>query len=182
MTRNISFCISMAALGVALSTGDGVAQTAQPLQTDPVKVTAPAPSLTAPSMEDVRQQMYRTPGGVEVVPAEAFRDQRSATVKDSIIDDAFYGSCDVDDRALARTLLQPEPLLPLTTPLSLTPDRFGRIPRVYIECLQDRAIGLATQRRMIEALPCQRVLSMDSDHSPFFSAPDELVRHLLSVR
>ncbi len=109
-------------------------------------------------------------------------DQRSATVKGSIIDEAFYGSCDADDRALARTLLQPEPLLPLTTPLSLTADRFGRVPRVYIECLQDRAIGLAMQRRMTQESPCQRVLSMDSDHSPFFSAPDELVRHLLSVR
>jgi len=108
-------------------------------------------------------------------------DQRSATVNDSIIDAAFYGSCDADDRALARTLLQPEPLLPLTTPLSLTADRFGRVPRVYIECLRDRAIGPLMQRRMIEASPCQRVLSMDSDHSPFFSAPDELARNLLSL-
>ncbi len=84
MTRNIAFYASAAALGAALLAGNAMAQTASPLQTDPVKVTAPAPSLTAPSMEDVRQQMYRTPGGVEIVPAEAFRDQRSATVKDML--------------------------------------------------------------------------------------------------
>lgn len=109
------------------------------------------------------------------------QDQRSATVKDEIIDMAFYGGCDANDRALARTLLLPEPLLPLTTPLHLTTERFGRVPRVYIECLQDRAITPAMQRRMIDASPCQRVISMNSDHSPFFSAPDELVNHLLSV-
>ncbi len=109
------------------------------------------------------------------------QDQRSATVKDEVIDMAFYGGCDANDRALARTLLLPEPLLPLTTPLHLTTERFGRVPRVYIECLQDRAITPAMQRRMIDASPCQRVISMNSDHSPFFSAPDELVNHLLSV-
>lgn len=108
-------------------------------------------------------------------------DQRSATVKDEAIDAAFYGNCDANDRALARTLLQPEPLAPLTTPLHLTADRFGRVPRVYIECLRDRALSPALQQRMINASPCQRVITMDSDHSPFFSAPDELVNHLLSV-
>ena len=108
-------------------------------------------------------------------------DQRSATVKDETIDEAFYGGCDANDRALARTLLQPEPLAPLTTPLHLTADRFGVVPRVYIECLRDRAVGPAMQRRMINASPCHRVITMDSDHSPFFSSPDELVGHLLSV-
>jgi len=108
-------------------------------------------------------------------------DQLSATVQDVVINAAFYGGCNADDRALARTLLQPEPLVPLTTPLQLTPERYGRVPRVYIECLQDRAVSPAMQRRMNDASPCQRVISMDSDHSPFFSAPDELVGHLLSV-
>jgi pimeloyl-ACP methyl ester carboxylesterase len=108
-------------------------------------------------------------------------DQRSVTVSDAVIDLAFYAGCDADDRALARTLLQPEPLAPSATPIHVTPERFGRVPRVYIECLQDRAISPSMQRRMIDASPCQRVISMNTDHSPFFSAPDELVRHLLTV-
>ncbi len=108
-------------------------------------------------------------------------DQLSATVQDAAINPCFYGGCGADDRVLARTLLQPEPLAPLATPLKLTPERYGRVPRVYIECLQDRAVSPAMQRRMIDASPCQRVISMDCDHSPFFSAPDELVSHLLSV-
>ena len=108
-------------------------------------------------------------------------DQRSATVADTIIDDAFYASCPADDRALARTLLQPEPLAPLATSVHVTPERFGRVPRIYIECLQDRAISPAMQRQMIDASPCQRVITMATDHSPFFSAPDDLVHHLLTI-
>ena len=108
-------------------------------------------------------------------------DQRSATVADTIIDDAFYSGCPADDRALARTLLQPEPLAPLATPVHVTQERFGRVPRIYIECLQDRAISPAMQRQMIDASPCQRVITMATDHSPFFSAPDDLVHHLLTI-
>jgi hypothetical protein len=48
------------------------------------------------------------------------------------------------------------------------------VPRVYIECLRDRAIPPALQRQMHSASPCQRLLALDTDHSPFFSKPDEL--------
>jgi hypothetical protein len=34
----------------------------------------------------------------------------------------------------------------------------------------------------VNAMPCQEVISMDTDHSPFFSAPDELTGHLLSLQ
>jgi len=108
-------------------------------------------------------------------------DQKSATVREDVIDPAFYGACNDEERTLSRLLLQPEPLAPLATPIHVTPDWFGRVERVYIECLQDRAIGPAMQKRMHDASPCQRVITMDTDHSPFFSAPDELVAHLLSV-
>jgi len=33
----------------------------------------------------------------------------------------------------------------------------------------------------VKAMPCQRIMSMDTDHSPFFSAPDELTAHLLAL-
>jgi hypothetical protein len=34
---------------------------------------------------------------------------------------------------------------------------------------------------MYTALPCRKVLSLDADHSAFFSRPAELVSHLLSL-
>ena len=78
-------------------------------------------------------------------------------------------------------MLVPQPSGPLMAPMNTTEENFGRVPRVYIECLQDGALGLAYQRDMQSNLPCGRTISMDTGHSPFLSAPQELVWHLVSV-
>ncbi len=93
----------------------------------------------------------------------------------------FYGDCSQEDVARAISLLVPQPLAPGGTPVSITAERFGRVSRVYIECLLDRAIPPASQKRMYTATPCQSILSMQTSHSPFFSAPQQLVRHLTSL-
>jgi pimeloyl-ACP methyl ester carboxylesterase len=101
-------------------------------------------------------------------------DKSSSTMRTEVLREAFYGECSGDDVALARLCVQPEPTLPLATPVKLSAENFGRVPRVYIECLRDRAIPPALQRQMHSASPCQRLLALDTDHSPFFSKPDEL--------
>jgi pimeloyl-ACP methyl ester carboxylesterase len=92
---------------------------------------------------------------------------------------ALYADCAEDDVALARALLAPEPIGPTNTPICTTAERFGRIPRAYIELLQDRAVSPRLQRTMYTALPCRNVLSIDAGHSAYFSRPDELTRVLL---
>jgi hypothetical protein len=69
----------------------------------------------------------------------------------------------------------------IVSPVNYTKENFGRIPRVYIECLQDRAIPLALQKRMYTETPVTQVVTMDTSHSPFFSAADELVEHLIEL-
>ena len=108
-------------------------------------------------------------------------DQSSATVQEAALKEVFYGGCSEEDIALARLLLMPEALAPLATPIRITEGNFGRVPRVYIECLRDNALPPALQKKMYTALPCQQVISLDTDHSPFFSAPEELGTHLLSL-
>ena len=95
--------------------------------------------------------------------------------------EALYGDCDDKDVELASSLLTPEPNVPVATPLRLTEEKFGRVPRVYIETLNDRGLSNSLQRKMYQALPCEKVLSMNTSHSPFLSAPEELVSHLLSA-
>jgi pimeloyl-ACP methyl ester carboxylesterase len=120
--------------------------------------------------------------GSEVPPNMVMSpDSSTSTVRDEKIRSAFYGECSDEDVALARMLLQPEPTLPLSTPVHVTEANYGRVPRVYIECLRDRAITPPLQKQMCAATPCRRVLSIDTDHSPFFSRPDELVAHLASL-
>lgn len=94
--------------------------------------------------------------------------------------DVFYGECDDADVALAHALLKP-----IGARLTLDPvavgDGFARVRRFYVECLRDRTISPAAQRAMYAALPCERVFSLRSDHSPFFSHPAALVRALSAV-
>jgi pimeloyl-ACP methyl ester carboxylesterase len=105
-------------------------------------------------------------------------DGVSALVRDEVIDEAFYGQCPPEDIVLARLLLQPEPLRPLTTPVRLTAERYGKIPRIYIECSKDQAVSAVAQKRMYTQTPCEKVLTLDTDHSPFFSKPDALAEML----
>lgn len=108
-------------------------------------------------------------------------DKTSSTIRDSALREVFYGECSDEDFARARSLLRPEPTLPLATPVRVTEGNFGGVPRVYIECLRDKAVPPPLQKRMYTALPCRKVVSIDTDHSPFYSRPDELVAHLRAV-
>ena len=105
----------------------------------------------------------------------------TCTLRADIVGPAFYGRCSEADVEFARARLSPEPLKPLVTPLHLTPARYGRVPRAYVETTLDRAISPAAQRRMREALPCDPVFTLETDHSPFLSQPEALARILISI-
>lgn len=86
----------------------------------------------------------------------------------------LYGDCPPEDVALALRRLRAEPVTPLVSPVAITEERAGRVPRAYIECLKDPAIPLWLQRQMQAARPCAPVLSLPTGHSPFFAAPGAL--------
>jgi pimeloyl-ACP methyl ester carboxylesterase len=83
-------------------------------------------------------------------------------------------------RDFAKRLVA-EPVGPMRTALNLTEARYGRVPRHYIECLQDRTIPITDQRRMQGLQPCASVTSLESDHSPFLSMPETLAATLIGV-
>lgn len=86
----------------------------------------------------------------------------------------FYNMTDkgVAENAVRR--LTPEPLRPNTAPIRISPDRFGKVPRAYIECAKDNVIPLCSQRKMHDKIPCEIVIRLESDHSPFFSQLEQL--------
>lgn len=86
---------------------------------------------------------------------------------------------DVVARAMAR--LMAEPNGPRSTPLVLTAERFGSLPRTYIECTEDLTIPITSQRRMQELVPGARVETLWADHSPFLSRPEALTQMLLEA-
>ncbi|MDE0780953.1 MAG: alpha/beta fold hydrolase [Alphaproteobacteria bacterium] len=108
-------------------------------------------------------------------------DGLSATMPPEIIPETFYAGCLAGDVVRAMERLVPQATDPIKRTISTTPSRFGTVKRAYIECLQDRAIPIAMQRAMIGAQPCQKVFTINTDHSPFYSATDELAAHLLTL-
>ncbi len=95
--------------------------------------------------------------------------------------ETFYHQCPPEDVALATLLASPEANVITETPMRTTASHYGQVPRVYIECTDDQAIPIAKQREWYGAVPCQRVITMETDHSPFFSAPVDLAAHLESI-
>ena len=131
--------------------------------------------------ESTLQVAQADPEGLVVPNLIMAEDESYFTVREEVLREAFYGDCSDEDVVRAKALLVPQAAAPPATPINITEENFGRIPRVYIECLGDRAISPSVQKKMYTALPCQKVISMDTSHSPFLSAPEELVAHLISL-
>ena len=92
-------------------------------------------------------------------------------VPEEWLDEAFYADCAAEDRTLARSLVRPEPLDPISTPVTTTEERFGSVRRVYVGCTEDRAITPAQQEAAVEAHGVDLELTLEASHSPFFSMP-----------
>ncbi|MCF6320503.1 MAG: alpha/beta fold hydrolase [Rhizobiaceae bacterium] len=108
-------------------------------------------------------------------------DQSTMTFNQDALKDALYNCCSDEDINWAKSKLGPQASAPFATPVQLSEERWGQVPRYYINCLQDWAITPKSQKAMYTANPCKEVFVMDTDHSPFLSQPEELVKHLDSI-
>lgn len=108
-------------------------------------------------------------------------DGRLCHADPASIADLLYNMTADADKARALARLVPEPAAVFAATSTATPERHGRIPRVYIECTEDRVLTPAVQRAMRKALPCDTVFSLNSDHSPFYSALPPLIDALNAV-
>ena len=112
---------------------------------------------------------------VEIDGTESFRISKEAARH------AFYQDANDPVFDMAFDRIGPEPVHVFREKVDLTEEKFGRVSRAYIYCAQDKAIGPALQREMVEATPCDPVFTLDSGHSPFLTAPDALAQILLSL-
>lgn len=94
-------------------------------------------------------------------------------------EEVFFNDLPPERAAEAAARLVPEPRTPPAgPPVTLTDARFGRVPRAYVACDADRALGPEAQRRMYTALPCLRVYHLPTGHAPFLSSPEALAADL----
>jgi len=98
-----------------------------------------------------------------------------------VFKELLCGDCSDADARWVKALLVPPAGKLGGTPIHITRGNYGRLPRVYIECLRDKAIPPSVQKQMYTDIPCERIITMDTGHFPLLSAPMELAKHLISV-
>lgn len=122
--------------------------------------------------------------GIENVndgPAAVTKDGKAFFISAEAAIPLFYNRCSTEDAASAAEHLCLEPLAPNATPTTITEERWGRIPRACIQTRHDRAFDISRQTINRAAAPCDPVLIIDGDHSPFLSAAPELAGAILQV-
>jgi pimeloyl-ACP methyl ester carboxylesterase len=109
------------------------------------------------------------------------KDKKNILVPTSILREGFYSDCSDDDYHFALSNICPQPVASFITPIKISQERFGKVPRIYIECLQDKAIPISAQKKMQRDFECNHVHTLESSHTPFFSKTTALYEILLNL-
>lgn len=91
----------------------------------------------------------------------------------------FVHDCEPGAARGAAALLRPQPETGRAMCNRLSATRFGRVPRIYVECRDDRSVWLPLQRRMQQLSPGATCLPMDCGHVPQLAQPERLTALLL---
>ncbi|KAF9601777.1 hypothetical protein IFM89_022945 [Coptis chinensis] len=87
-----------------------------------------------------------------------------------------------EDVALATVSMRPIPLGPIMEKLSLTPANYGTSRRFFVQTLDDHALSPDVQEKLVRDNPPAGVFKIKgSDHCPFFSKPQSLLKTLLEI-
>jgi pimeloyl-ACP methyl ester carboxylesterase len=89
--------------------------------------------------------------------------------------EVFGADCPPHYQALLVNRHRPEPVPPLATPVTLSEENYGRVPRYYIETLDDHTVSHLLQTRMLDRVSVRQRFQLPSSHCPFFSMPDRMV-------
>jgi hypothetical protein len=93
----------------------------------------------------------------------------------SMAGEIFYNTCPPEIVAKLVARLKPQPVAPMATPLHLTDARYGKVRKTYIVCEADHTFPAAAQQWQCDRMPEATKYTLPTDHSPFYSAPKELV-------
>lgn len=115
-----------------------------------------------------KYQVFEESNGIHRVAPEGTRE-------------LFLDDGDDEDVAWVAECLQHDYLAPTATPVQISDERWGSIPRTYIETLYDQVFPIAAQRKMQRLLPGAMVHSLATGHSPFITRADETADLLLAA-
>lgn len=97
-----------------------------------------------------------------------------ASITKEAISDVFLADAPKAVAEYVTNNLRPEPLAPLSTPVTLTDANFGKVTKVYVHSQNDNTIGYSLQQKMVEDAGISRTYSLPSSHTPFIVFPQIL--------
>ena len=107
-------------------------------------------------------------------------DQSHVTLKEEGIKGVIYTDALDEDIERIKERVVPQATMPFATPINITEENYGSIPRVYIECVNDLVITPTAQKDMYTKMPCEKVLTLETSHAPNYGAPEKVVECLLN--
>jgi len=113
-----------------------------------------------------RDSYLGKPGNLLLTP-----DYSVASIKDDRKGDIFGNDAVGDDRAAIVASLIPEPAGPQGTPLKLSAENFGRVPKFYIETLADHCVSPYLQEQMMSKTKLVKVTKLHAGHASYITAP-----------
>jgi pimeloyl-ACP methyl ester carboxylesterase len=108
-------------------------------------------------------------------------DGKVNRISENSVREFFYNTTPKEWQDHVLPQLREESMAIGATPVHVTAERFGQVPRYYIETRYDRALVPQVQKLFREDWPCRQVFEMATDHSPFYSAPEELAKILEEI-
>ena len=133
------------------------------------------------SFVDLTKTVMQThPEASGINPHTIWSSDRSVTyvpVEAAIVH--FFNDCSEQDARAAASRLTPQGEGGRAVVVRTSAERFGRVPRLYVEALNDRSVILPAQRLMQTLVPGARVISLPTGHAPQFSAPRQLAEAII---
>jgi hypothetical protein len=99
-------------------------------------------------------------------------DNKSSTLNLNKVQDLLYHDCSEADVVYAKANLGAQPMVTQLTPVNVTEKNYGAIPKYYILCTDAKDFD---KNKIATNVPCKKIYTLKSSHSPFFSMPDKLV-------
>jgi pimeloyl-ACP methyl ester carboxylesterase len=115
-------------------------------------------------------------------PALTFSaDGTTASIPNDKIVSVFAQDANESIKKLLMDNNRPEPIAPQAEKLILKSPSFASVPKYYIETLQDQAITIDLQKKMINAAKISNIYTVESGHCPMLTQPKKVSDILLQI-
>jgi pimeloyl-ACP methyl ester carboxylesterase len=113
--------------------------------------------------------------GSEIIKVAKIDQEKGRVSLDrDVLQPILCGDCTPAEAQVLRERYHDEPLIPMATPVGLSGDRWGAVPKAYVFTEGDRTITLELQHKMADGVALAGTVTLDTAHTPQLSAPGKL--------